>query len=109
MKRSHSNAAHSRKGALFSVFAAAMSVLVIAIAIILTIGGAADVISQVLTAPSIKASVITLVLHLGLVLIGPTVLIAYVNLMPRAHLPRILEPARIGAFSTQGKAESHRH
>lgn len=86
-----------------------MSALVVAIAIILTIAGAVDVVSQVLAAPDIKAGVITLVLHLGLVLIGPALLIAYVNFMPRSHLPRILETARIGAFSTPSKAEPRPH
>ena len=88
-----------------SALATTLSILVIAIALILTVGGAVDLISQVAEATSFKAGLITLVLHLGLVLIGPALLVAYINFMPRERLPRTLETARIGAFATRSQAE----
>ena len=82
-----------------------MSLVVIAIALLLTVGGAVDVVSQVLTATDVKAGLITLVLHLGLVLIGPAILVAYINFMPRERLPRALETARIGPFARRSQAD----
>ena len=93
------------KAGVTPALATAISVLMIVIALILTIGGTIDLISQVADAPNVKAGLITLVLHLGLVLIGPALLVAYINFMPRERLPRALETARIGAFATRSQAE----
>ena len=95
---------HNKAG-LTPALATAISALVIVIALILTVGGAIDLVSQVAAAPNFKAGLITLVLHLGLVLIGPALLVAYINFMPRERLPRALETARIGAFATRSQAE----
>jgi TRAP-type C4-dicarboxylate transport system permease small subunit len=107
MKPSYPTSKHGRdaRGANASP-ALAVSILVISIALILTVGAAIDLINQVLAAPNLKAGLITLVLHLGMVLLGPALLLAYVNLIPRENLPRALETARIGAFATRSQADS---
>jgi hypothetical protein len=86
-----------------------MSVVVIALALVLTAGGIIDFLGQVLSAPNLKAGLIAAVLHLGLVLMGPALLLAYINLMPRERLPRALATVRIGAFATRSQADLRHH
>jgi len=55
----------------------------LAITLALTIGGAHELVQHVTAAGSLKSGIITLVVGLGLVLIGPVLLLALIMMLPR--------------------------
>ena len=71
---------------------------------LLTLFGLAEFVGQLSTATSVKAGMIAIVLQSGLVVLGPVILWAYFNLIPKgltASITRRLRGALLGAARAQ--------
>ena len=82
--------------------------LVVAAALMVTVIGARELIGQVLAAHSLKSGVITSVVDLGLVIVGPVLLLAYIRLMPQAVMLGVFARLRGRTLGSQRTANPRR-